>query len=532
MTRAARLLLLVAAAIAAAFSLRPRAGAGAGHDPRHLERLERGAGALPLLDPDAFRVRSALPDATARLKAMRGGTLRVVSSADDLASEFRQAALLYATEEELDRALEALRSNGPLPPLPRTPDASLYFRDPEGAYRCDVLPLVDEARARVRASVPDARLSPGEDGGGAREGALLRALLAALTVAAISRHPDRRLLAPVVALAALGLSGLGFDAPSVLAAAIVAGAPPGLGLLGGAVSLIFPSLALRRIGWILLLGGAFRLAPARGPAALRLLPAPLLLLATLVPGLLRDGESARKEPIVAIVAKERLAERAASLRALDAGEVVGDEAFEPPPPAPVARAKIRSIYRAAEARARAGGDPAAAAWREAASMESVPLFTDLRARLEAAEGRRALWVPAPTRMGAFLGEPDLYGRGLADLAGARQLAKESAIAAAAAGALGILLVGASRAPPRLAALLFGTLVSALLGAGASPLVAAAAFSHPLPAAPALAVAAIFLPGADRAQAIGAIAAILVTWGLERRSRSPLPPLPSAPAPPP
>ncbi|MHC4817374.1 MAG: hypothetical protein ACYTF8_04925, partial [Planctomycetota bacterium] len=265
--------LLVAAAFAAAFAWRVATRL---HDPRHADAFAAACDAQPLLS--AVRVRTADPHAAQRLATAPGDAFLRVLAPARAESVFRYGRLLYAAPREVDEALARLK-RGEVPRLPPQPDIAHYYRDARGPYACDVI-LREGARVEsIEAVLPDADLS-GEpvvrEAEARRAADVPHALIFALAVVGViaawrpgPQEMQRRLIAALAGVVGLRLSGLGLDVATLPALVCVAASPRGGPLLAGATCLFFPSLALRRIGVVFLVGGLIRWAAPRPEADVR-----------------------------------------------------------------------------------------------------------------------------------------------------------------------------------------------------------------------------------------------------------------------
>jgi hypothetical protein len=410
----ALLLLTTAAAFAAALTCRV---ATAPHElgrPGDARAFEEARRLLPAIG--ALRVRSAVPDAARRLRDARLDVLDPLRAA----LEFRYGRLRWASPPEVAAALADVR-RGVLPRLPPAPDVAGVFRDELGPYACDVLAPDAAAVARVREVLPDALLTGEPAARAAEEGAardVTRALVAGLAVVAAwvawrrrGVEAEARVFAALAPLAVLGIAGWGVDASTVPALLLVAAAPRGAPLLCAAPCLLFPDLALRRMGLVLGLGGLLRWGAAPRPPAGRerwplLVPYALAGAAfPLLPAALPEARlpvEVRHEPSVTLVAAEGRSLRAREMREEGFTAVVGAEPFVPPMPDAETRRQLLRIHflardhaRRAEVEAESGeGAGEGEAWTEvaaAAAVEGLHEPLDLRRRLRAEDRRAALW---------------------------------------------------------------------------------------------------------------------------------------------
>ncbi|MHC4933923.1 MAG: hypothetical protein ACYTGV_17235, partial [Planctomycetota bacterium] len=261
-----RLLVIVVAALVAAFTFRIAAHPEEIHDPAFARTYRAAGDQLPILD--AVRVRSEEPDAAQKLRNASHGSLGRILDPSRSTGIFRYGRLLYTSPEEVERVLEDLR-NGAVPgELPTPPDLSALYRDRRGSYSCDVNLSEPGGLDLMRSALPDAELSgePVAREAEAREAKNLpRALILGLAVGwgclVLRRkgsEAERRLLSALLPLAVIGGLGWGVDIWTVLAAALVMTVSDGPGLLAAAPCILFPELALKRIGTVFLLGGLAR----------------------------------------------------------------------------------------------------------------------------------------------------------------------------------------------------------------------------------------------------------------------------------
>lgn len=509
--------LLVAAAFAAAFTWRVATRL---HDPRHTAAFASACEAQPLLG--AVRVRSGDPHAAQRLLAAEDDAFRRVLAPARAESVFRYGRLLYAAPAEVDEALARLR-RGEVPKLPPQPDITRYYRDARGPYACDVI-LRDGARVEsIEAVLPDADLAgePVAREADARQAAgLPHALIFALAVVGViavwrpgPQEMPRRLLAALAGVVGLGLAGLGIDVATLPALVCVAAVPRGRPLLAGAACLFFPSLALRRIGVVFLVGGLVRWVTPRPQVGLRggWFAAVLVGLAAAgawallsVPVARTVPEPLRGEPAVVLVPRADAAAKAQALRREGWARVIGGETPVPPRPDLVIRRKLTEIFRLAMVWARKSSGARRAQFEEvaeAAALESLYLPLELRARLRARDGRAVLWVQDDLP----LEREEFHSALLYRQRGEIQMRKEARIAALIGLALAGLWLGyrcRDRGAPGLVAAYIG------LAAGVALLLWGEPFGLTLPAellAPVLVVAA-FSPSAHAPLGLAAAAA--------------------------
>jgi hypothetical protein len=482
------------------------------HDPRHHARFAEDREALPALG--AVRVRS---DAPLNEIAAFG---RVAGITPGVTGPFRRARYLRASAAEVADAVAAL-DRGEAPSPPPMPDLARYFRDAQGPYRCDLVLAPGKTPKDVRAKLPAARLS-GEPLAREAEEAEARSVARALLLGFFAmalwlawrcglREAQRRLLAAFGALVALGLLGSGVDRWSVVALLLVAGAPSGAPLLAAAPCLLFPSLALERMGLVLCVGGGLRLVLRRPvlpkpPERARVVRAAALavglgalgfLLLQAAPLTARPRPQVAAEPGALLVSKDAVPEAARRLRA-EGLEVTGDEPLVPPPPEPAMRRNLWKIFTRArtlagrpqgEMRARFEDvNDAAAQW----SLTTLP--RELRLRLQTGDGRAVLWVPADADREELTSARLYRARGEVQL---RADARLAGILVVLAWALAVASLQ-GRAPVRRLLLAFAA--AALLfvanpaeADGYLPLLALAAAAPAIGTALALAAAAIFLP---------------------------------------
>ncbi len=536
------LFLLVAAAVVSAVLFEAATRPERVHDPRHHARFALDCEALPALG--ALRVRSdAPPNEIAAFGVVMGIT-------PDVTGPFRRTRYLRASEAEVAEALAAL-DRGEAPTPPPVPDLSRCYRDALGPYRCDLLFAPGKRPADVRAAFPAASLS-GEplarEAEEAEARSVARGLLVGLLAVALwltwrcgILEAERRLLAPLGALAVLGLFGTGVDRWSVAALLLVAGAPGGAPLLAAAPCLFFPSLALQRLGLILCLGGALRLlmrrpALPRSPDRPRAIRAAMLAAALGILGFLllhavplRAAPKAEvaAEPGALLVRPPEVQRAARALRA--AGfDVTGDEPLLPPTPEPARRRSLWKIFTRARTLALASEGETRARFEDAADAAAgVSLTTlprDLRQRLRTRDGRAALWALSDAD------RPELSGARLYRLRGDIELranARLAAIVVLVAGVLALaVLEGASGAillrfigAAAGAALLF--LADPAAADAWLPLLPLAVAAPALGPALALGAAALFLPALFWPAAALLVASSVVLprrhawWGTER-----------------
>ncbi|MHC4133531.1 MAG: hypothetical protein ACYS0K_00965 [Planctomycetota bacterium] len=400
--------LLVAAAFAAAFALRVATRL---HDPRHADAFAAACDAQPLLG--AVRVRTGDPHAAQRLTTAPGDAFSRVLAPARAESVFRYGRLLYATPAEVDEALARLK-RGEVPKLPPQPDIARYYRDARGPYACDVILRDGAGVESIEAALPDADLSgePVVREAEARHAAEVpHALIFALAVVCVAavwrpgaQEMQWRLLAALAGVVGLGLSGWGLDVATLPALVCVAATPRGGPLLAGVACLFFPSLALRRIGTVFVVGGLVRWVAPRPEAGLRRgrYAAVLVVLAVggwwalgTVPVARTVPEPLRGEPAVVLVPRAEAPAKAAALRREGLSGVVGAETPVPPRPDLVIRRKLTEIFRLSMAWARKSSGERRAQFEEvaeAAALESLYLPLELRARLHARDGRAVIWI--------------------------------------------------------------------------------------------------------------------------------------------
>jgi hypothetical protein len=449
--------LLVVAAVAAALLFEAAVHPEQLHRPGHHAAFAALCETLPAAG--AIRVRA--PDDA--LRPLRGlGTVSGLTP--DALGLFRRARYLRASDGEVAEALAAL-AGGEAPSPPEAPDLSLYYRDGNGPYLCDLVPAPGKTPSDVRAKVPAAALSgePVLREAEEREAAwIARALLVALPFAAAWlawRHGRREMLARLVAtllvLITLGILGAGVDRGTVAALLLVALVPAGAPLLAAAPCLLFPFPALERLGLVLCLGGALRLLLRRpvlrplAPRGARVRAGFLALVlgaagyAALAASPVRvtPRPEVAAEPGALLVPKGAAAAAAAGLRA-EGIEVTGGEQLLPPAPDPGRRRDLWRIFTRATALA-AGAEGAARARFEdvadaAAQMSLTTLPKDLRWRLRSGDGRVVLWVPADCD------RDDLASARLYRARGERELRKGARLAAVLVAVAGLLAVAAFR----------------------------------------------------------------------------------------
>jgi hypothetical protein len=462
--------LLVAAAFAAAFCWRIATGLC---DPRHAEAFAAACDAQPLLS--AVRVRTGDPHAAHRLSTAPGDAFRRVLAPARAESVFRYGRLLYAAPAEVDEALARLQ-RGEVPKLPPQPDIARYYRDARGPYACDVILREGAPVESIEAVLPDAHLSgePVVREAEARRAAqvphaLILALAVVVGIALWRPGPQempRRLLAALAGVVALGLLGLGLDVATLPALLCVAAAPCGGPLLAGAACLFFPSLALRRIGAVLLVGGLVRWVAPRPEGGLRrgLCAALVVALAAVgwwalgtVPVARSVPEPLRGEPAIVLVPRAEAPARAEALRREGLKGVVGAETPVPPRPDLVVRRKLTEIFRLSLVWARKSSGERRAQFEEvaeAAALESLYLPLELRARLRARDGRAVIWVQdeLPPERGEFMSALLYRQRGEIQL---RHEARTAALIALLLGGLWLGYLRGNRAAPGLLAASLG-----------------------------------------------------------------------------
>ncbi len=505
---------LVAAAVASAFSFGAAVHPERVHDPRHQRRFAEDCGALASLG--AVRVRSEAP--MNEIAAFG----RVAGITPGVTGPFRRARYLRASTPAVADAV-AMLDRGEAPSPPPMPDLSRYYEDAIGPYRCDLLLAPGRTPADVREKLPLARLSGEPLAREAEEKearSIARALLLGFSVMALwlawrcgLKEAERRLLAALGALVVIGLLGMGVDRWSVGALLLVAGAPGGAPLLAAAPCLLFPSLALERLGVVLCLGGGLRLLMRRPafpqpPERRRAIRAAALAVGLGVFGTLLlhaapmravSRTEVAAEPGALLVPKGDVPKAAQGLRA-EGLEVTGDERLVPPLPEPVMRRNLWKIFTRARTLAGRSEGEMRARFEDvndaAAQFSFTTLPRDLRLRLLADDGRAVLWVPAAAET-ADLTSARLYRvRGELQLRAGARLAGLLVFAAAAL-ALAVL-EGAAR--PLLLRFLGAAAGIALLfvtdPAEADfyiPLLPLAAAAPALGPALALGAAALFLP---------------------------------------
>jgi hypothetical protein len=220
---------------------------------------------------------------------------------------------------------------------------------------------------------------------------------------------ERRLLAVLLPLALLGLTGWGVDLWTLPALVLVAAAPPGAPLLAGAVLTLFPTLALPRMGLVFLCGGVVRFRPRAGTVGPRAgarawaFAAVIALVGwfstTLAQAPVRSPEELRGEPAAFFAAANERASAVEELRGEGFRDIVGGETM----PAVDARdfavqRQLDSIHRTAKRREReaTGAEREALIQvREAAARDGVVVPGSLRLRRETRDGRPVLWIHDP-----------------------------------------------------------------------------------------------------------------------------------------
>ena len=413
------LALVVAAASAAAFSFRVAAHPGELHDPDYEARFKEAERVLPVLG--AVRVRSDSRDAAHRLRMSAQAEIKRVVEPARAVKEFRYGRLLYGTPQDVRAVRDALRRKELPPSLPEMPDVARAFADRRGWYTCDVIVGSPGGVAAIRSVLPRVELY-GEPVLRVKERAAVRDLPRGLIVCLVlvyawcrilKREAERRLLAALLGLAALGGLGWGVDGATVLAIAIAAGAPRGPALLCGAPLLFFPPLALKRMGLVFLLAALARwrrpepLAPGR---RWRRKPAAAWIALALLTGVTAlefssfeyrpyervsffsffGSASVTPEPAAAFVELDAVATRAAELRESGLDDLVGDEDPVPPAADRPTRVMLNEIFRRASDLART--DERFVEVRDAAAVESLYWPADLRARLRTTDRRAVLWT--------------------------------------------------------------------------------------------------------------------------------------------
>ena len=445
------LLLLVAAAFVAAASFRTSLSAADVHAPATAASLDRARRQVPLLD--AVRVRSDRPDALARLNAVAHASVKEVVDPKTTIRFFRKGYLLYASTEEVERIVASLKRKE-VPVLPARPDMGAYFRDTRGGYVADVLVHDTDAVGALREALPDAVL----DGDpvvraaerGARDG-LVRGLLVALVVAAAwggwrrgTWFMQRALLGAVCALAAPGFVGWGIDVWTLPALLLVATTARSRPLLAGIPCLLFPSLALKRIGLVLLIGALTRWEPGVpresgvssrfGWVSALLLTVALAVVAVGIPIRTEAPAAVAGEPAALIVPPAEAEARAADLSERHGVVIGGAPAIPPPPDLPLRRA-IDRTYRLATRLTVSAPEAQRAAFAgvaAAASRDALYLPRALRLRLRTKAGDAVIWVQdeEPLPLAAAVQSASLTRR-----RGAHRLGMEARWAAVAAFAL-------------------------------------------------------------------------------------------------
>ena len=488
------LLLAVAAALVAAFSFRVAKHPAELHDPRHAAEYEAAVRALPVLN--AVRVRSERRYAARMISRESGAVVEFLVDPKRVLRSFDTGRLLYASDDQLVRILDMVRRGEVPPRLSAAPGIEGLFADRRGPYSCDVVLRDEQAGLElIRHELPEAVLA-GEPV--AREAErrsasdLVRGMILGLAVAfgwAFCRpharaDGARRLLAAVLPLALLCTLGWGVDGWAVLGLVLVTAAPRGPVLASGAICLLFPSMALKRMGVIFLCagivrwnrppGGLGRPSPARAGVFLAALAvaSALALLAprttTPLPAHLRD------QPAACFVEPARLEQTAAALRGRGIS-VVGDQ--DPlPPSAHGARARLMAkIFYEAKARART--NERFLPVRHAAATDSMGWPAGLRHRLKTTDRRRVLWAQQPDLAGRA---PEFISAELYRLRGGAALRRDgrnAALLLLAATGLVMLWTNRSRAglPVTFAGIVTGAAVLLMAERGALPVDAVAAF---------------------------------------------------------
>jgi hypothetical protein len=520
-------LLLVAAATAAALTFRTAVHPELVENPRHHGRFAESCAALPALG--AIRVRTDIPDALPRIPGR-------VSAPSRATALFRSGRYLQASPAEIADVLARLERGELPPPPPAAPDLSRYYRDAAGPYTCDVLSATPAA---LRAALPDARLSgePVAREAEEREApALVRAALLALAVLGAwlawrcgLSEAERRLLAALLGLVAVGLLGLGIDRWSLAALLLVAAAPSGTPLVAALPCVFFPSVALQRLGIILSLGGILRLRrpEGRGSRRARLLALGLslagLVAARILPVDAYPRPEVATEPGALLVAHDAVAKEAARLRS-EGHEVVGDERLVPLGADVDTRRALRRVFeRATRLAGKAEGEARRRFEDVANAAERFDLYlpADLRARLHTLDGRAVLWVPADAQ------RDDLASARLYRVRGDLELREGARLAGVLVFALGSAFAAARAL---LARLLGAALGSALLFVASPeaadvyiPLAVLSAAAPAAGTALALAAAAFLCPAAYAWPAVAlALASAVPAFSL-RSPRRPSPP---------
>ena len=374
---------------------------------------------------------------------------------------------------------------------------------------------------------------------------IVRTLLLGLAVLAgwlAWRHglgeAERRLLAALGALVALGLLGMDVDPWSLPALLLVAAAPAGAPLLAAAPCLLFPPLALKRLGLVLCVGGVLRLAkrgPLRRPAARPgTLQAVALALGLGLAGFLLLGAAPVRtvprpevaaEPAALLVAPGAVPEAAKRLRA-EGFDVTGDEILVPPPADLATRRNVGRIYLLAESLAARSEGEARARFedsKDAASRAVLYLPSALRVRLLTNDGRAVLWAPADAERDDLTSARLYRDRGAIDLDESARLA---GVLVFLTGALALALF--ERAAAKIALRFAGAAAGAALLLVADPaeadmylpLLPLAAAAPALGPALALGAAAILLPALSWPAVALLVAAVVAGYGSIRKPPSP------------
>jgi hypothetical protein len=475
-----RLLLIVAAALAAAFAFDIATHPEETHAPRHFEAYTEARGQLPVLG--AVRVRSDRADAAHRLKSSSHGRFAAVLDPSRAEAVFAYGRLLYATPDEVEEVLDALGRGEPPRALPEPADVRAAFRDRRGPFACDVILRDRGGLDRIREVLPGAELS-GELLAREREEEagrnLPRALLMGLFLAwgwiawrGGSDLAERRLLAALVPLAILGVAGWGVDRWTVIAVVLVVAAPDGPSLLCAIPCLFFPALTLRRMGFVFLCGTLLRLrrpgnaGRSRGRNAARVLVALLLaagaLLLHLHEPVIRLPGHLQREPAATFVDPTETRQAAEELRARGFTTVIGEKEIVPADPDRRTRWALSKIFRLATRLGKTAPEEQRARFREtarAASLDSLYLPAPLRARLRTRDGRAVLWVQEE----ASVADPDFVSAETYRLRGERQLRRDAGIAACIALVLGGLLLARRHGEGTIVPLTLGFLAIGLCG---------------------------------------------------------------------
>lgn len=545
------LALIVAAASAAALSFHVAAHPGELHDPNYEAQFEAAKKVLPLLG--AVRVRTGQPDAAHRLRmriSERVGIGRVVEPARAV-REFRYGRLLYGTRDEVRAVRDALRRNELPPSLPEMPEVARVFLDRRGPYACDVIVNSPAGLDAIRSVVPRADLS-GEPVLRAEErvavhdvprGLIVCLVLVYLWCRVLKREAERRLLAAVVGLAALGGLGWGVDGTTVLAIAIAAGARHGLPLLFGAPLLLFPPLALKRMGLVFLLAALARwrrLEPAaRRPREGK--PATAWALALLAGvtvlefsrfeyrpyagvGSLFATAPVIPEPAAAFVERDVVVIRAAELRESGLADLVGDDDPVPPAADRETSVMLEQIFQRASNLART--DERFAEVRDAAAVNSLYWPADLRARLQTTDRRAVLWTQEEV-----LDREEFNGSELYRMRGEAGLHRDARIATVLLLlVIGMVLVLRVRTVASLVAHFIPVLVWSAFEGGALtlPLLAMTSVAPSGAVVLAMCGAMATMPDTYLLPSLALAFSSALAWGFSRHRRGPVPPARTGP----